>query len=53
MDVRVKGKKMWEKIIKFNLEIWKMYYQSCLRIIDKELENMEMDLKYSKNVYSS
>ena len=38
---------MWEKIIKYNLEMWKIYYETCLRIVDKELENMEWDLRFN------
>lgn len=37
---------MWEKIVKYNLEMWKIYYETCLKIIDRELENMEWDLKF-------
>jgi hypothetical protein len=40
---------MWSLIcaqIKFNLEIMKIWYESGLRIIDRELENIENDIKY-------
>jgi hypothetical protein len=42
---------MWSLIlkqIKFNLEIYKLVTESQLRIINRELENIEMDLKFKQ-----
>jgi hypothetical protein len=39
---------MWSlvlKQLKFNLEIYKMITESQLRIVNKELENIEWDMK--------
>lgn len=41
---------MWSLILKqlkFNLEIYKTVTESQLRIINKELENIEMDLRFN------
>jgi hypothetical protein len=42
---------MWSLIlkqVKFNLEIYKLVTESQLRIINRELENIEMDLKFKQ-----
>ena len=44
---------LWSLILKqlrFNLEIYKLVTESQLRIITKELENIEWDLKISNGI---
>jgi hypothetical protein len=43
---------MWEIIwaqIKYNLEMIKLINECSLRIVNRELENIENDLKYKKD----
>lgn len=42
---------MWDIIwaqIKYNLEMMKLIHECSLRIIDRELENIENDIKYKQ-----
>ncbi len=39
---------LWEKQFRFTLELYKMYLESCLRIVDRELYNIKEDIKLSR-----